>query len=109
MAAVILNICSVCPAKPEWIQKPVDSQLEEGRAGYLQCHARATPEPEVTWYRNMQPISAEVSGTVMSCRYHIRNTISNRVLRREAPFDVSENDEVVIFLLGKDDPLLHIQ
>uniref|UniRef100_A0A8C2G2F4 Protein tyrosine kinase 7a n=1 Tax=Cyprinus carpio TaxID=7962 RepID=A0A8C2G2F4_CYPCA len=43
--------------KPEWIQKPVDSQLEEGRAGYLHCHARATPEPQVTWYRNMQPIS----------------------------------------------------
>ncbi|XP_016399012.1 inactive tyrosine-protein kinase 7-like isoform X1 [Sinocyclocheilus rhinocerous] len=45
--------------KPEWIQKPVDSQLEEGRAGYLHCHARATPEPQVTWYRNMQPISTE--------------------------------------------------
>uniref|UniRef100_A0A671MEJ3 Inactive tyrosine-protein kinase 7-like n=1 Tax=Sinocyclocheilus anshuiensis TaxID=1608454 RepID=A0A671MEJ3_9TELE len=45
--------------KPEWIQKPADSQLEEGRAGYLHCHTRATPEPEVTWYRNMQPISAE--------------------------------------------------
>uniref|UniRef100_A0A671MGJ9 Inactive tyrosine-protein kinase 7-like n=1 Tax=Sinocyclocheilus anshuiensis TaxID=1608454 RepID=A0A671MGJ9_9TELE len=43
--------------KPEWIQKPADSQLEEGRAGYLHCHTRATPEPEVTWYRNMQPIS----------------------------------------------------
>ncbi|KTG03295.1 hypothetical protein cypCar_00010193 [Cyprinus carpio] len=80
--------------KPEWIQKPVDSQLEEGRAGYLHCHARATPEPQVTWYRNMQPISAEVSGTVMSCRYHIRNTISNRILRREASFHVSENKDV---------------
>ncbi|XP_051978070.1 inactive tyrosine-protein kinase 7-like [Xyrauchen texanus] len=44
--------------KPEWIQKPVDSHLEEGRAGYMHCHARAT-EPEVTWYRNMQPINAE--------------------------------------------------
>uniref|UniRef100_A0A8C1T3G8 Inactive tyrosine-protein kinase 7 n=1 Tax=Cyprinus carpio TaxID=7962 RepID=A0A8C1T3G8_CYPCA len=43
--------------KPEWIQKPADSQLEEGRAGYLHCHTRGTPEPEVTWYRNMQPIS----------------------------------------------------
>lgn len=64
---VILNICFACAAKPEWIQKPVDSQLEEGRAGYLHCHARATPEPEVTWYRNTQPITAEVRGTVMSC------------------------------------------
>uniref|UniRef100_A0A672SX11 Inactive tyrosine-protein kinase 7-like n=1 Tax=Sinocyclocheilus grahami TaxID=75366 RepID=A0A672SX11_SINGR len=45
--------------KPEWIQKPTDSQLEEGHAGYLHCHTLATPEPEVTWYRNMQPISAE--------------------------------------------------
>uniref|UniRef100_A0A672STV1 Inactive tyrosine-protein kinase 7-like n=1 Tax=Sinocyclocheilus grahami TaxID=75366 RepID=A0A672STV1_SINGR len=43
--------------KPEWIQKPTDSQLEEGHAGYLHCHTLATPEPEVTWYRNMQPIS----------------------------------------------------
>ncbi|XP_051979537.1 inactive tyrosine-protein kinase 7-like [Xyrauchen texanus] len=45
--------------KPEWVQKPVDSHLEEGYAGYLHCHARATPEPKVTWYRNMQPINAE--------------------------------------------------
>lgn len=45
--------------KPEWVQKPVDSQLEEGRAGFLHCHTRANPEPQVTWYRNLQPISAE--------------------------------------------------
>lgn len=51
----------VCTAKPEWIEKPVDSQLEEGRVGFLHCHTRATPQPEVTWYRNMQPIGAEVS------------------------------------------------
>ncbi|KAF7703006.1 hypothetical protein HF521_022013 [Silurus meridionalis] len=46
--------------RPEWVQKPdTDSQLEEGHAGYLHCYTRATPDPEVTWYRNMQPISAE--------------------------------------------------
>ncbi|KAA0712546.1 Inactive tyrosine-protein kinase 7 [Triplophysa tibetana] len=45
--------------RPEWIEKPVDSQMEEGRVGFLHCHTRATPQPEVTWYRNMQPISAE--------------------------------------------------
>ncbi|XP_076879455.1 inactive tyrosine-protein kinase 7a isoform X2 [Brachyhypopomus gauderio] len=44
---------------PEWVQKPKDSQLEEGHAGYLHCETRATPDPEVTWYRNMQPISGE--------------------------------------------------
>ncbi|XP_055073615.2 inactive tyrosine-protein kinase 7a [Misgurnus anguillicaudatus] len=45
--------------RPEWIEKPVDSQLEEGRAGYLHCHTRATPEPEVTWYRNFLQINTE--------------------------------------------------
>ncbi|KAF4083268.1 hypothetical protein AMELA_G00138020 [Ameiurus melas] len=45
---------------PEWVQKPdAESQLEEGHAGYLHCYTRATPDPEVMWYRNMQPISAE--------------------------------------------------
>ncbi|TRZ01114.1 hypothetical protein DNTS_007840 [Danionella cerebrum] len=46
-------------SKPEWLERPVDSQLEEGRAGYLHCHTHATPEPQVTWYRNMQPIATE--------------------------------------------------
>ncbi|KAL4612862.1 inactive tyrosine-protein kinase 7-like [Arapaima gigas] len=44
---------------PEWVTKPEDSQLEEGRPGYLHCHTNATPEPEVTWYRNYAPISSE--------------------------------------------------
>ncbi|XP_066504287.1 inactive tyrosine-protein kinase 7a [Hoplias malabaricus] len=44
---------------PEWIQKPEDSQLEEGHAGYLHCLTRATPEPEVTWSRANKPISDE--------------------------------------------------
>lgn len=74
---LILTVFSAWTAKPEWIQKPVDSQLEEGRAGYLHCLTRATPEPVVTWYRNMQPIGTEVSGAVMSCSYHIWNAICN--------------------------------
>ncbi|XP_029609238.1 inactive tyrosine-protein kinase 7 isoform X1 [Salmo trutta] len=37
---------------PVWVTKPQDSYLEEGRPGYLHCHAQATPEPEVTWHRN---------------------------------------------------------
>ncbi|XP_017539264.2 LOW QUALITY PROTEIN: inactive tyrosine-protein kinase 7a [Pygocentrus nattereri] len=44
---------------PEWIEMPKDSQLEEGHAGYLHCHTRATPDPEVTWYRASQSISGE--------------------------------------------------
>ncbi|KAG9266422.1 inactive tyrosine-protein kinase 7a [Astyanax mexicanus] len=44
---------------PEWVQKPEDSQLEEGHAGYLHCHTRATPNPEVMWYRANQPINSE--------------------------------------------------
>ncbi|MCJ8737770.1 hypothetical protein PDJAM_G00027900 [Pangasius djambal] len=45
---------------PEWVQKPdAESQLEEGHAGYLHCYTRATPDPEITWFRNMQPINAE--------------------------------------------------
>lgn len=48
-------------APPEWVQKPdAESQLEEGHAGYLHCYTHATPDPEVTWYRSMQPINAEV-------------------------------------------------
>ncbi|XP_060797480.1 inactive tyrosine-protein kinase 7a isoform X1 [Neoarius graeffei] len=45
---------------PEWVQKPdIESQLQEGHAGYLHCYTHATPDPVVTWYRNMQPVSAE--------------------------------------------------
>uniref|UniRef100_A0A8C8D273 Protein tyrosine kinase 7 (inactive) n=1 Tax=Oncorhynchus tshawytscha TaxID=74940 RepID=A0A8C8D273_ONCTS len=44
---------------PEWVTKPEDSQLEEGLPGYLHCHTRATPQPEVTWYRNFIPITTE--------------------------------------------------
>ncbi|CAL8300186.1 unnamed protein product [Merluccius merluccius] len=37
---------------PVWVMKPQDSQLEEGKPGYLHCHAQATPEPVVSWNRN---------------------------------------------------------
>uniref|UniRef100_A0A8C9R9E2 Inactive tyrosine-protein kinase 7 n=1 Tax=Scleropages formosus TaxID=113540 RepID=A0A8C9R9E2_SCLFO len=42
---------------PEWVTKPADSYLEEGRPGYLHCHTRATPKPEVTWYRSSNLIT----------------------------------------------------
>ncbi|XP_031419860.1 inactive tyrosine-protein kinase 7a isoform X2 [Clupea harengus] len=44
---------------PVWVQKPEKSELREGQAGYLHCHAKASPEPEVTWYRNHAPIDDE--------------------------------------------------
>ncbi|KAG7492855.1 hypothetical protein MATL_G00019530 [Megalops atlanticus] len=44
---------------PEWVTKPVDSQLEEGRPGYLHCLTSATPDPEVTWFRSNVQINAE--------------------------------------------------
>lgn len=44
-------------AVPTWLQKPQDSQLEEGRPGYLHCLTQATPKPTVIWYRNQMLIS----------------------------------------------------
>ncbi|XP_020789184.1 inactive tyrosine-protein kinase 7 [Boleophthalmus pectinirostris] len=44
---------------PVWVRRPQDSQFEEGKPGYLHCHAQATPEPEVVWLRNGQLISQE--------------------------------------------------
>ncbi|XP_037127138.1 inactive tyrosine-protein kinase 7 [Syngnathus acus] len=46
---------------PVWVTRPLDSPLEEGKAGYLHCHAKATPEPVVTWLRNNIMITAEDS------------------------------------------------
>ncbi|XP_040286814.1 inactive tyrosine-protein kinase 7 isoform X2 [Bufo bufo] len=44
---------------PEWVQKPQDTGMDEGRSGFLHCLSRASLEPSVTWYRNAIPISAE--------------------------------------------------
>ncbi|XP_078137903.1 inactive tyrosine-protein kinase 7-like [Centroberyx gerrardi] len=44
---------------PEWLTPPEDSELDEGRPGFLHCLARATPPAEVTWYRNFLPITNE--------------------------------------------------
>lgn len=55
-----LHVCSPAAA-PVWVTRPQDSRLEEGKPGYLHCHAKATPEPEVTWLRNNIMITAEVS------------------------------------------------
>lgn len=45
---------------PKWVEKPKDSQLEEGKPGYLHCLSRASLKPTVNWFRNGFPIS-EVS------------------------------------------------
>ncbi|XP_024153696.1 inactive tyrosine-protein kinase 7 [Oryzias melastigma] len=44
---------------PEWVMKPQDSNLEEGKPGYLHCHTRANPQPEVTWMRNAAVVKPE--------------------------------------------------
>ena len=54
-------------AAPEWVEKPVDTQMQEGQPGYLHCHTQATPQPQVTWYRNFAPLSAEVSFFTPRC------------------------------------------
>lgn len=48
------------PAPPVWVERPEKSELREGEAGYLHCHAKANPDPEVAWFRNNAPIEAEV-------------------------------------------------
>ncbi|KFO36177.1 Inactive tyrosine-protein kinase 7 [Fukomys damarensis] len=44
---------------PTWLKKPQDSQLEEGKPGYLHCLTQATPKPTVIWYRNQMLISED--------------------------------------------------
>nr|KAF6363483.1 protein tyrosine kinase 7 (inactive) [Pipistrellus kuhlii] len=44
---------------PTWLRKPEDSQLEEGKPGYLHCLTQATPKPTVIWYRNQMLISED--------------------------------------------------
>ncbi|GAB1301123.1 Inactive tyrosine-protein kinase 7 [Apodemus speciosus] len=44
---------------PTWLRKPQDSQLEEGKPGYLHCLTQATPKPTVIWYRNQMLISED--------------------------------------------------
>lgn len=46
---------------PVWVLRPQDSHLEEGKPGYLHCHAQANPEPEVTWLRNNIMLTPEDS------------------------------------------------
>uniref|UniRef100_A0AAQ5XVL9 Protein tyrosine kinase 7 (inactive) n=1 Tax=Amphiprion ocellaris TaxID=80972 RepID=A0AAQ5XVL9_AMPOC len=46
---------------PVWVSRPQDSHLEEGKPGYLHCHAQANPQPEVTWLRNNMMITPEDS------------------------------------------------
>lgn len=49
--------CPFALAVPTWLKKPEDSQLEEGKPGYLHCLTQATPKPTVIWYRNQMLIS----------------------------------------------------
>ncbi|MEQ2219150.1 hypothetical protein XENOCAPTIV_013279 [Xenoophorus captivus] len=46
---------------PVWVSKPLDSSLEEGKPGYLHCYAKASPQPEVSWYRSGMEITPEDS------------------------------------------------
>uniref|UniRef100_A0A3Q0R4U7 Inactive tyrosine-protein kinase 7 n=1 Tax=Amphilophus citrinellus TaxID=61819 RepID=A0A3Q0R4U7_AMPCI len=44
---------------PVWVEMPMDRHLEEGKPGYLHCHAQANPQPEVTWFRSANMIQPE--------------------------------------------------
>ncbi|XP_056409485.1 inactive tyrosine-protein kinase 7 [Hyla sarda] len=46
---------------PVWVEKPQDTRMDEGRAGFLHCLSRSSLEPSVSWYRNGNPISKEDS------------------------------------------------
>uniref|UniRef100_A0AAY4DME1 Inactive tyrosine-protein kinase 7 n=1 Tax=Denticeps clupeoides TaxID=299321 RepID=A0AAY4DME1_9TELE len=54
-----LDLTVTVATPPVWVQKPENGYLEEGHAGYLHCLTNATPEPEVTWYRNHVLIGSE--------------------------------------------------
>uniref|UniRef100_A0A8C7EPY9 Inactive tyrosine-protein kinase 7 n=1 Tax=Neovison vison TaxID=452646 RepID=A0A8C7EPY9_NEOVI len=56
---VILEATLHLAAVPTWLRKPQDSQLEEGKPGYLHCLTQATPKPTVIWYRNQMLISED--------------------------------------------------
>lgn len=65
-------------AHPVWVMRPQDTSLEEGKAGYLHCQAKASPEPEVTWLRSNLMITPEVTHTVYFSRHaiHLSNFIT---------------------------------
>ncbi|XP_073527680.1 inactive tyrosine-protein kinase 7 [Phyllobates terribilis] len=46
---------------PQWVERPRDTGMDEGRSGFLHCLSRASLEPSVSWYRNGIPISGEDS------------------------------------------------
>ncbi|XP_038594038.1 inactive tyrosine-protein kinase 7, partial [Micropterus salmoides] len=54
-----LEVTFTVATAPVWVVRPQDSHLEEGKPGYLHCHAQANPEPEVTWLRNNIVITPE--------------------------------------------------
>uniref|UniRef100_H3B0U8 Inactive tyrosine-protein kinase 7 n=1 Tax=Latimeria chalumnae TaxID=7897 RepID=H3B0U8_LATCH len=44
---------------PKWVEKPVDTNMEEGKPGFLYCLTKASPKPTVTWYRNGNDITED--------------------------------------------------
>ncbi|NP_001083315.1 protein tyrosine kinase 7 (inactive) L homeolog precursor [Xenopus laevis] len=44
---------------PEWLERPTDSLMEEGKPGFLHCQSKASLEPNITWYRNGNPVSKD--------------------------------------------------
>ncbi|KAL3050064.1 hypothetical protein OYC64_012169 [Pagothenia borchgrevinki] len=56
-----LEVTFTVATAPVWVLRPQDSHLEEGKPGYLHCHAQANPEPEVTWLRNNIMLTPEDS------------------------------------------------
>ncbi|KAG9468727.1 inactive tyrosine-protein kinase 7 [Eleutherodactylus coqui] len=44
---------------PQWVEKPQETRMDEGRSGFLHCLSRASLEPTVSWYRHGNPISNE--------------------------------------------------
>lgn len=48
---------------------PKDSHLEEGKPGYLHCHAQANLQPEVTWFRSSNIIQSEVGFHFPHCLF----------------------------------------
>ncbi|XP_033000825.1 inactive tyrosine-protein kinase 7 [Lacerta agilis] len=53
------NLTITVATMPKWVEKPKDSQLEEGKPGYLHCLSKASLKPTVSWFRNGIPISED--------------------------------------------------
>lgn len=63
------RVVSLSTAPPVWVDMPKDSHLEEGKPGYLHCHAQANLQPEVTWFRSSNIIQPEVGFHIPHCLF----------------------------------------